>query len=270
MKYLNKEDIDFPTTPEYTKEDIRRVQAELLEMTKKVVGILEKHDIPYFMAFGTLIGAVKFGGFLPWDDDVDLFLFDETYDKAMHHLEEELPAHLIVHSEKNDPMYFLAWNSVKNLNTSVVDNDIYNPDNKLLKYKCLGVDMYRLKKVKHSNIKEYEVEEAIKFFEKKKRFNLINEQAYHKAVNKLKKQAFINDYNQKFFSNDEAYTFIVKLKNPIKPESILPLKRSRFESLELFLPNDTNAVLQACFGDFSQLPQYKYRIPHLKKVEYLK
>lgn len=107
--------IDFPVTNEYSKEDIYRVQKELLEMIKIIKNILEKNNIPYFIAFGSLIGVVKFQGFLPWDDDIDLFLFDDTYDKAIDCLEYELPSYLIVHGKKNDENYFLAWNSVKNI-----------------------------------------------------------------------------------------------------------------------------------------------------------
>lgn len=92
--------IDFPTTEEYPKSTIQKVQMELLNMVTIVSKILENNGIPYFIAFGTLIGAVKFEGFLPWDDDVDLFLFDETYDAAINVLESQLPKHLIVHSEK--------------------------------------------------------------------------------------------------------------------------------------------------------------------------
>ena len=77
-------DLDFPTTPEYTKEDIKVVQKELLKMGKAVCDILEKNQIPYFIALGTLLGAVRHQGFIPWDDDFDLFLFDNSYEKAIN------------------------------------------------------------------------------------------------------------------------------------------------------------------------------------------
>ena len=71
--------------------DIKRVQNRLLEMAKATAAILEKNNIPYQIAFGTLLGAVRHGGFIPWDDDFDFLLFDDSYDKATEALARELP-----------------------------------------------------------------------------------------------------------------------------------------------------------------------------------
>ncbi len=268
MEYLRKEDIDFPTTAEYTKQDIQNAQRELLAMVKIVADILERNDIPYFIAFGTLIGAVRFGGFLPWDDDIDMFLFDETYDKAIACLENELPNHLIVHSEKNDPNYFLAWNSVKNTNTRVYDNNIYNPDNKLLKYRCLGVDMYRLKKMKPHQIPQYKAEEAIKFFKRKRNCGMITEEFLQEQLNKIENDLKLNTDSSILRNEEDVYCFILKLKNYFLAEHIFPLKKYKFEDIELYGPNNYDAVLTATFGDYAELPKYEERLPHLKKIEF--
>jgi hypothetical protein len=53
---------EFPTTEEYSLTDIRKVQEILLIMADKVHAILKKHNIPYFITFGTLLGAVRHGG----------------------------------------------------------------------------------------------------------------------------------------------------------------------------------------------------------------
>ena len=68
--------------------DIKRVQERLLKMAKEIASILEDHDIPYQIAFGTLLGAVRHKGFIPWDDDFDFFLFDDSYEKAMEVLQK--------------------------------------------------------------------------------------------------------------------------------------------------------------------------------------
>ena len=53
---------------------LRRHQLRMLEMLTYIDGVCVQHDIPYWLSSGTLLGAVRHGGFIPWDDDVDIEL----------------------------------------------------------------------------------------------------------------------------------------------------------------------------------------------------
>ena len=97
------------------KIELSKVQKRLLEMGKVIAGILEHNDIPYMITFGTLLGAVRHKGFIPWDDDFDLFLFDDTYEKAMVVLEKELPSDMFLENSKSEPLYFHSYAHVKHL-----------------------------------------------------------------------------------------------------------------------------------------------------------
>ena len=64
-----------------TDYGLERVHAELYEVLADVVRVLEANDLPYSAICGTLLGAVRHGGIIPWDDDVDLVLPRESYDR---------------------------------------------------------------------------------------------------------------------------------------------------------------------------------------------
>lgn len=263
--------LDFPVWPHYGKEKIRTSQEILLKMGVSVCSILERHGIPYFITNGTLVGAALYGSFVPWDDDFDLFLFDDTYDFAMRCLESELPDHLIVHSSKSDSRYFPAWNRVKNLRTRAIDSGIYNPHNRLLKFPCLSVDMYRIKEIDGSKIAHYKNEEAIAFFERKRDFGIIDQETFDRWVNPLRQE------RKKLLANEATngasstvYMFMVMLKRALHPHEIFPLKRYSFENFEFWGPQSSDAVLSSLYGEtFKNIPKYTERKTRFSKVDFL-
>lgn len=82
-------------------EEIHIVQ---LNMAKEVKRICELHNIDYFLIAGTLLGAVRHGGFIPWDDDMDIGMLREDYDKFIKHAKEDL----------KDGYYLQTWDTDKN------------------------------------------------------------------------------------------------------------------------------------------------------------
>ncbi|MDP4119701.1 MAG: LicD family protein [Bacillota bacterium] len=76
----------------------------LLGFMLEVDRICKKHDIKYFLAGGTLLGAVRHGGFIPWDDDADVMMLRPDYDKFLKVAQAELPPNLFLHTPKTDKL----------------------------------------------------------------------------------------------------------------------------------------------------------------------
>ncbi len=70
---------------------MKRAWAAELEVLKVIIDICDRNDIQYFAAYGTLLGAVRHGGFIPWDDDIDLHVKREDYEKLARVLPQQLP-----------------------------------------------------------------------------------------------------------------------------------------------------------------------------------
>lgn len=82
----NNKDIPF-----ITEDETAKLQQVLLQMMKDIHFVCEKHSLTYFLGGGSCLGAVRHKGFIPWDDDIDLIMPREDYDKFAALLSAEFP-----------------------------------------------------------------------------------------------------------------------------------------------------------------------------------
>lgn len=69
-----------------------------MEVVARISAICEKYNIQWYAAYGTLLGAIRHEGFVPWDDDMDIWVLREGYNKLMEVLPHELPEGYLVQS----------------------------------------------------------------------------------------------------------------------------------------------------------------------------
>ena len=81
--------------------DLRDVQLAELSILKTTLAIMEKHHLSYYVLGGTLLGAVRHKGFIPWDDDIDIGLPRPDYETFLTLAEKELPSPMHLYGFKN-------------------------------------------------------------------------------------------------------------------------------------------------------------------------
>lgn len=105
----------------YHKAHLRDMQMAELDILLHVARICERHDIPYWLDSGTLLGAVRHGGFIPWDDDIDICMPEEEVKRFAEVARKELPDHLFVQMPETEPEMRLPICKVRNLNSLLVE-----------------------------------------------------------------------------------------------------------------------------------------------------
>ena len=127
---------------------MKRAWAAQLEVLKVISDICAKYDIPWFAEAGTLLGAVRHKGFIPWDDDLDISMLREDYNRFQKIIERELPQgyRLLTYKNREESMKF--WDVF----IRVVNTDKIRVDEEFLKefhqfpYPA-GVDIFPLEYV---------------------------------------------------------------------------------------------------------------------------
>jgi lipopolysaccharide cholinephosphotransferase len=115
LSYKNQgDDIKFPHEHQGRLDAIQQI---LLGYLLEVDRICKKHNITYYLGGGTLLGAARHKGFIPWDDDVDIMLDRENYDKFLQVAPEELPEGVILQDPKKDKNSFYCYAKLRLTNT---------------------------------------------------------------------------------------------------------------------------------------------------------
>lgn len=105
-------------------ETLRSLQLHCLKLLKIVDEICVKNDIQYSLCGGSVVGAHLYNGFIPWDDDIDIMMTRENYDKFIKVCQYELPSNLIIQNYKTDKEYYTLFSKIIDKNTTLVQEYI--------------------------------------------------------------------------------------------------------------------------------------------------
>lgn len=240
----------------------RSLQLEELKLLEQFHTLCEKHKIPYWLDSGTLIGAVRHGGFIPWDDDIDVCVLLKDYKRLRKVLMEELNAPYTFQDCETDKAYYHKWAQI--VNTDIVV-ERYIPQQEKVIRKYLWIDILpveegcvRLKK---------EVEKLYG-----RCYRRVSGQIMDNNVNKCIAQLLMpiltgvitlqRCINRVFFRNTYIHRYGVEFYSVRKKKDVFPLSVIEFEGKKFYAPHNTHNYLTRIFRDYDTLPSEENREAH--------
>lgn len=97
----------------------KKIWAIELDLIRKFDEVCRNNNLKYYMAYGTLLGAVRHKGFVPWDDDIDVMMFRNDYEKLIT-LSKEFTYPYFLQTPYTDPNYYYSYAKIRNDNTTFV------------------------------------------------------------------------------------------------------------------------------------------------------
>lgn len=255
---------------------LREAQLIMLEILKDVHKVCEENSIKYFIIDGTLLGAVRHKGFIPWDDDLDIGMLRKDYEKFLKVAPKKLKSDLFlqtVKSDKNYTLYHIPAKVRKN-NTLFVEFGEEQP-----KYHSgIYIDVFPYDDVCNSKTKEFIRQDILTFLLKckyevngkgikakvRRTLNVLTkplsyEALYEFAMNTVR-------WTENSTKGIINYGGELIWNKKFNKEDILPLNKIEFEGMEFYGPNNPHKILENIYGDYMKLPPEDERTWHAKDI----
>lgn len=105
------------------KDILKRLQETQIEILKVIDRFCTEKDIQYSLYAGTLLGAVRHKGFIPWDDDLDICMSRENYNKFIELWEKEAPRGYVIQNKDNSPRFTQSFTKIRKDHTTFLQDE---------------------------------------------------------------------------------------------------------------------------------------------------
>lgn len=267
---------------DFLKEEIRsgylvsterkKIWTVILDLIVELDRICKKHNIHYYLDGGSLLGAVRHNGFIPWDDDIDVTMPRDDYERFVQ-LSEEFKHPYFLQTPYTDPEYFYSFAKIRNSNTTAL--------NQMFKYQMFNHGIW----ISVFPLDKFPIEKGEELYLK------IRSLTYENSTFMRMKNPFLDEDNRKrvdeYSGRNPVQTFeeiqhlaqtyngvetdywgtiiltIVRYgRKPLLRKSYDDVEYHMFENLFLPIPIGFDEVLRTEYGNYMELPPEEERGGH--------
>lgn len=250
-------------------EERKKLWAILLDLLKKLDEVCKRYNLRYFATGGTLLGAVRHQGFIPWDDDLDFAMLREDYEELLRH-SDAFEAPYFLQTPYTDSRYYYSFAKLGNDNTTYCSKMFaYQGFHAGISLDIFPIDYWDYQKGKavydriaylnkenstYMRMKNPYLDEKNK--QRVMNWSRIDPLAAYEEIQKLASQ-FDNEHSD---SLSNAVITIWKYGNDIYPKSVFKKQTYfPFEGYSIPAPCGYDVLLRNLYGDYMSFPPVNKR-----------
>lgn len=250
----------------------KMVQKDELQLLVKFDEICKKFNLKYTLAAGTMIGAVRHKGFIPWDDDIDVYMLRDDFNKLRKIAPLELPKNMFYQSHYTDPEYYYPFDKIRLNGTIFKETFLANHNiNHGIFIDVFPIDLISDNKFKNTiqfyHYRFYRLGLMVKYVNisarsRKRKIiaNLLrvfylpfNLNYLYKKCELIAQQRENNYRNSKWVRNLNSLGSD-GMKETYHYYAFTNLKYVRFENKKFYISKDYDAMLKTIYGNYMKLP----------------
>lgn len=257
-------------------EELKKIQIDILNEVDK---FCKNNNINYWLDCGTLLGAVRHKGYIPWDDDIDLGMLRDDYNRFIKTFNQENSKYKLECYENNNKFYYFFG---KVLDTSTV---LYEPDEKGIKL-SVNIDVFVYDNAPDDNKKLKRMFRKRNFYRRMRNIRLFNKTSYDNnfikkiarlIANKLLffipkdyfvKKTIKNAQKYNKFETKRVGNFVDIDAVAINKKVFSSFINMQFEKNKYPVPAGYDELLKAYYGDYMKLPPIEKRVSNHSFVAY--
>lgn len=257
------------------KIDINECHNILLDIAKVFDKICREHEIPYYMLGGTMLGAVRHNGFIPWDDDMDFGIPREYYNKFIELCLNELKFPYTFKYMDNSEYCILGIGKIVDMRTSMKERYSISSNERM----GINIDVFPLDKT-NSDTSFFSRNNILRCIFKLQKILFINSKDrpfckrvlanIARIIFPFKKQTLLKYIETKFdkHSKDNDISMYINISGAWGLKELISIKTFglprlyKFENIELYGVEDYDSYLKGLYGNYMKLPPESKRHIH--------
>ncbi|NLC54652.1 MAG: LicD family protein [Erysipelothrix sp.] len=249
---------------------VKDIQKVLLKIMVEFDRICNKHNLDYVLAFGSQLGAVRHHGFIPWDDDIDIWMTRKAYLKLVEILKQELKS----------PFYFQCFEKEDKYNVTIpnmkikIENTFLKEKNTIIKNRLDGeglfIDIFILDSIsenKYKHLFHRIVSTSIMPFIIIFDIMNIDSRFFTKLLYRYSNWYANKNKDSKYGYLSLSWTYDSFKDRRVLKSDVFPSIKWQFEDYSFRIANNYDKILKETYGDYMQLPKQASRQPkHIKEI----